>query len=447
MWFETDVLSAARRRFPDWFGFRQKAQGSSDSEGSTRRSSWPGIRPIRETETSKSDGSDGKHLDPEGHADSTWRMGWTDGRSALTSDAYLRLVQAEGAIADLERMDAARFAAETANARLSVATVTVEQIRRDLDDCEAELAERARDRRRNLGSYSVVLGFFYLIVGSLLLFADVPLSLLVSRALGLVADDVSLDDLRAVLADPLAYWEPLAVAIGLALLGVVFKMAADFFFHRTADQSTPWTKATARAFFIVLLILVTATIIAVGVIRGTTHRIDNGGLPQRTFQVLMERVASLGTVVFTLMALSFSVAGAVCFSSGASRTINAIRIRALEREVRRVRASHVRAVEVMAAERANADVQKQRLVTTQQSAGLDVELKSALYLHGYARGLTVPETVLEGSSIYERAKRYRDRLIATAVQRENINREQWRRGVETLESTEEAEAVKRAKNA
>jgi uncharacterized membrane protein len=425
MWFDTDVISAAARRFPNWFGLRGRAEDPAAIDAVPRLGGWPGVRPVRETESSKSDGSDGKHLDPEGHADSTWRMGWTDGRSAQPSESYLRLLRAEGALADQGRIEAATLATRQAEARARVNTVAAEHVTRDLERAESELEERARDRKQHLGAYSAILGIFYLTVGASLLFADVPLSLLVSRALGLLNEDLPLDDLSAVIADPLAYWEPLSVAIGLALLGVVFKMAADFF-HRTTAQHTKTTQRAGMVLFIVLTILVVTTIVAVGIIRGMTHTLDVAEMKEDAATKMMTDVSNLGLFVFTLMALSFAIGGAVCFSSGVSRLINAVRIRSLEKQVSDLRKDHIAAVQARESELAIVEVLKHKLDSVVSSSGLDVELKSALYLHGYGRGLTVPETALEGATLYDRARRYRDRLIATAVQRENTQREQWR---------------------
>lgn len=427
MWFDTDVISAATRRFPNWLGLRR---GSSAEPTRPPSSRWPTVHPLEETAPAKSDGSDGKHLNPEGHTNSEWRMGWTDGRGAQSTDAYLRVLHARSGFEQLERSEELRRAAVDAEAKMRIARARLDELNVDVEHCESEFDERSRERRQNLSAYAGGLGWFYIVTGVFLLAADVPLSLLVSRALGLKGGDedggLSIRNLADVVANPVAFWEPISVAIGLAALGIVFKMAADYFNHAHDRAKGTLRRGLGVAVFAVVIVLLIVTFVYVGRIRGMTHAVDLKTSPPDMVAAWRSQIPPTGMVVFTLMALSFAVAGAVCFSTGANRTMNARRFRMLGRERGRLRERRQAALTDFEMFKAKAEALRAQLSTAVDASALTVELRTSLYLHGYARGLAVPDTALDAASLFERARKYRDRLIATAVQRENILRERWR---------------------
>jgi hypothetical protein len=435
MWFDQNVSLSGRRLFPNWFGLRRettKAAGEKPTESPSAEGHidprWPVAHPIREEDPAKTDGSDGHHLNPEGHEDSAWRMGWTDGRSAQAKATYLRLVRAEASINELTRIENTARAAREAQAAVLIAGEERLQVRRDLDAVEDEYREHMRDSRTDRGSYSPGIGLFYAVVGVLLLAADVPLSLLVSRALGLKgageSANLSISNLRHVFANPLTFWEPLSIALGLAGLGIIFKMVADAL-HVPERLLTPATRRTRTVLFGALVALILLTFIGVGLLRGMVHSIENKELSAANVATLSGYLPMLSMAVFTLLALAFAAAGAVCFSSGTYRLTNVGRLQTSERHRLKLRELNREAIVEVERRRANADSLQAELQSRMEAAGLDIEFKTALYLHGYARGLAVPETAHKLSTLYDRARGYHERLLGSAVQRENGIRQRW----------------------
>lgn len=445
MWFETNIALARRRLFPNWLGFRRS---SGDLLADSQTATGPAARlsvldALPERTDAKSDGSNGKHLDPYAYKEPAWLTGWTDGRVGQPSQTHVDLVKAAARVEHLRALETLSVAAAAQAAELRLSERLAKEAEVKLTTAEACYTEVAAKRDNDRASFSLFLALLYVVTGFFLFLGDLPLSLLVAVGLDLVPNvpGLSIHNLGHVIANLHRFWEAVAVAIGIAALGIVFKMAADFFIETSVSPSRA-RRWAARIAFTAVTVLIVTTFVAVGVIRGVAHAVIKGTVPPAgstdfvgswTRALANEWSPLLGVVVFTLLALSFAVAGAVVFSAGAHRFLNVLRWR----EVRSgwAKSADAAAVAFERLENARSAVAASDVTMKSRIAAVEATeiLQTHLYLHGYGRGAAVPETKQLSTSLYDRSKQYLDHLIAAAVQRQNGTRSQWMNDFDTSE--------------
>ncbi len=103
-----------------------------------------------------------------------------------------------------------------------------------------------KERLGSPSSYSALLGLVYCVVAVVLWIADLPLSLLAADRLDIRSNYAQLADLTSLFQNWKSMWEPLAFAIGIAVLGLFFKFVADFFF-KPKLQRYVWMKVLSSS--------------------------------------------------------------------------------------------------------------------------------------------------------------------------------------------------------
>jgi hypothetical protein len=381
-----------------------------------------------------SDGGNGSHRPPENYGEKEWRIGWTDGRLGQIWTEMREVLKHLAEKRRLERKRDVEIAIKGATADAATATEALKRDEKELSRLEKQYEDISDHLDRAPSSYSVTVAVIFIVSAVVLMASDLPLSRMAAVGLGLTADDL------------IEQW---AVAAGIAILGIIFKLIADPF--TTPAYLLNKYVRVIRWFVcaIVLMVIVTGVsgaYILLGTIRndartmvaedrdsGTTGMVTPPVAPPPapvTAPVLpasradwMRKLAEVpaGTLTFIAMALAIPIVGGILLSTGLSRLHNASRYRHVVAAHGATRARFMKTFDENAQKMAT--IQKLQVELTTEEKIPDLANSAyALYLHGYERGYTSPETLRSGEGMAQRVKHNVEKWLAIAEQRQNEHR-------------------------
>jgi hypothetical protein len=396
----------------------------SDVVGATADDPITGLNGLRTTaafEGGWSDGSNGNHRAPLNYAEAPWRVGWTDGRVGQPREEHRDLLRIQ---ADYERSQLVLHRtreAEAARAQLAVAQIQEERLRASAEQAGRAFLPVRDDRSSHRGEYSRSIGWLYVVTATVLFLADLPLSFLAADALGIStsikmgARLVGVDDLRSLRQNWPALWEPLILALGIAALGLFFKVVADFFLSSEAKESK-----IARMARLLLLVLMVAGMIGTYVKLGALRSEDKliaAKLKEHKAPAL-NRLGDLSRDSFIFLAVVLPVIGAFLFAAGTKKVHNSDSFEELKSTVLGTQKELDTALD--ATSRARGDVAAaDAALLFARSEPLISDSLYVMYEHGYNRGYAAPESLFQGASVYERCLANVERWLGIALQHQN----------------------------
>lgn len=382
--------------------------------GNGERSHLPSILLEYDPEQGPSDGNNKKYRrSPAHYDDPTWHLGWTDGRLGQSEEASEKVLRAQVHVERQEEIRKARELAAAARAKVETLRPRLELALKEVTYAHSYYMRLWAERDKQSSRSSIPLGLMYLVFGLALFLADVPLSLqLVAQGFKIptrktllsgekVGVDMFFTDWWLVLSN-LA--EPLFLALGIALMGIVVKFFLDTIVFRDEDDP-PLNRTTQVAMYVAFALFVGSTI-SLGMFRSEIMRNIHGSI--LNYEVL----------TFICLTLTFPLAGGLCFSAGWRRLERARHFYFTRMRLRRVEQRH----DAIAAEFNEQSELVKSLEEALDREGEDltssrVELRRNLYLHGYYRGRNVPETLDAGESLYGFCQRALRRALARKVRR------------------------------
>lgn len=393
-------------KFPIWPG----GNGSGDAE-------IPGIVPENDPALAPSDGNNRKYNRPSARYDSEdWGLGWSDGRLGQPPDTEADLLVARAAVEREEELRKTRTQRAAAQAKALALKNRLDLLADEIEHLRPHHRRLSDRRQRHSSESSLPLASMYLAFGALLFLADVPLSLT------LVADGFDIPTwytipgtdktvyVSGIFSEPrlvLYYlWEAMLLALGIALIGIIVKFFVDAVILRDEEEDPPRNRWVVGGITAAFLLFVACTL-SLGQFRAGI-RAATATKPPVPYE----------TLTFILLTLTFPIAGGFCFSAGWRRLerakhyyLTSLRLRRLERRQQRAFADYGDASESVA----NFDQ-----IIGVAGDGLAVSranLKKNVYLHGYYRGLNVPETRDADESLYGFCEKTLSRMLARKVRR------------------------------
>jgi len=396
-----EVTATGQKPLLNWPGLRNETSPTADAVAPSVVARRPvpeelqfvlESRLVTERPPETSDGSAPDGLSPSRYEHGLWRAGWTDGRLGQTPDPQLQLVASQGALTrSLRSAEASRKLADATAAEQHQRYIS-EQYRKRWNDISAEYDRLIADRRENSVAYSKGMAWVYLLFGILIFVADMPLSFKVAPTLGVSLraninnEPVSTSNLGDLFANIGAFWEPVAVAVGIAALTIAFKIVIDKI-HRPFGHETRWSRLISSMF---MFGFIAAAVGAFVLIARARADYDAG-------------TETDNTMLFTVLAIMFPLVSGYCFSMARAAWQNTAHFQHVTREHAVVWQQSVGANEAI--ERASAAV-----VATQKELDLiehdtvEGDFLKNIYLHGYQRGRCVPETADQQASLFDRCE-------------------------------------------
>lgn len=342
--------------------------------------------------------------------------------------------------------------------RVSVPLQTRLQGSRDRKEKAAAILKQAEDYRHDVNTreqlypkqFARSIAWLYIIIGFLLVLADIPLSLMVTeRIFDFEHSDVfhSIKDLLNIpIGDKCTSlsshmfkvltgnWQLVIMTMGVALSAIYFKVFYDDFmayptdkavgqfrqltFNRRKNASIPSEddkKIELEKILkkhkqknigkVVILIFTLSTIVILGLLRAEVE----GG-------------STLNHLMYIMLTILFPMIGGILFSLGMGNFHNRYERRFAEKNFNNKMKEHTKAIEEFTA--CEMDVSTYESFIKKCEGGIVRDnfekMFQHCYLHGYQRGVVNPDKNLD---MYDRAQRFRDRLLATksneALQRAN----------------------------
>jgi hypothetical protein len=351
----------------------------------------------------RSDGASGSQLPPSRYDHPLWALAWTDGRLGASEETQVGLIDAQAELTRQERLAAARAVQEDAAAAERTAREKNDIAHAEWDDADKEFRTVTDERRHDPAAFSRALGGLYGIAAFFILLADLPLSFLVAYALNMRTADkkrgISLDDVRSIFQHADQLWQALAVGLGIAALTIAFKLIIDYF-QRPADARNAFIRWGR---FILLALVFIATIgvfVIIGLVRAKGADPNGEGVPSWLEQAL-----------FTSLALLFPIVAAFCLSMLRQTFQNAARAKAAKKA--REKASPRYQETLRGHEEAVAALRKaDAALKAIEEDHVEQRFLAQLYLHGYARGWTVPSTRHPNDSLFDRCQRLMHESLA-----------------------------------
>jgi hypothetical protein len=360
----------------------------------------------------RSDGSSGDPLHAARYEHGLWKIAWSDGRLGVNPDAQNELIRAQATITRQTRIARVRAELENAQAAENFRKEDYWRARSDWEGAKKEHDDVSAQQRRDPAGFSRLVPWLYIAFALAILVADLPLSLLVAKSLGV---DVRTDarDLVALLQDWSKSWDAIAVSLGVAALTIAFKLVIDRLYVRddeSESRAIRYVRATLR-----ITVLVTATLatisafFVIGRVRAfqMTSKDPNAAIPFEDLQYL-----------FTVLAILFPVVAAYCLSMARLCWQNAKRLRlaakARDKAWHRFRLAQEPYEATQAAR--SAVESRLRAMSLEQ---IDEMFLRELYTHAFDRGWAVPETRLPTASLYDRCERLMHRALARIEQLDN----------------------------
>jgi len=371
------------------------------------------------------------------YAEKLWNVGWTDGAAGQPPEHGERLIQAHDDDRSHRIVTELNHLKTRADSRAAASKERLERMTSDLSGTRAELSELEGLRRRDQTEFSLITGVLYIFVALILLLSDMPLSLsLVAEGFHLrlskeidgrkiVVDDIFSPDWQNVLR---YLWQPIILAVGIACLGIFFKIVTDYLLSSAEDapRDSRFAKAfkwMRRVFFALALLLMLGGLWSIGTLRARQQALAAAEESGSTAAASQVESADLWTNrSFITLAITLPLIGGICFSVGSKRVQRFVqlwmaRLRAAWQGWRADREREGRIVQE--SESAFLGQELQRLATREG----DVDLTAlSVYLHGYTRGLTMPQKLEPHRSLYSHCKDVLQQWIAAGVQEGTIER-------------------------
>jgi hypothetical protein len=262
-----------------------------------------------------------------------WSLGFSDGLAGQPAEDNVALIRQFASRRKTDRLIKLGHELAVSESEKAVA----DQARTDLQTAIGQNT-RKRDallarREKKPHEFSPLSGAAFLIVSLMLILSDIPLTIqFVGQALDM-ADVVERPDesgniqqlhIVNMIFGPmrreaaLALWEVAALALGIAMLGMFFKLTADFLLGDSEFFSRyPWLvhirPALQAVFFLTAFILVCRTLWSMGALRAavSTAKHTHGAIPP-----------ALVNMTYTMLAIALPVIGGICFSLGQKRLQN-----------------------------------------------------------------------------------------------------------------------------
>ena len=454
--------------------FREMLDELSNSENGAKgydidpfiQPEYPQVPDERKNSPDPSDGNNKKYRKPPyEYLDTDWHLGWTDGRCGQSQTVNSEIIKARVQVEaeqELHGVQSEIAAKETRIAGLNDLLERRKPRLRKQEDLHDRLSEK---RNKNFLEFSRPLGYVYLLFAILLFLADIPLSLkLVASGFQVPVEadlppDVSrIGSSPKLLIDHLLFhpwyvfgmfWESMALAAGIAFLGIIVKYYVDLIVLRDSETKRPgWLPISVLT---LILFGFGATTFFLGNFRAeqqsqavrreieTNLRKENSEnltfnqrYPNASRVVFQEndidgevtkrfnqKQALTGskwlTQTFIALTLLLPVVGGVCFSASGIRLRNAKQCRLAFSDYKKIEAE----CDMLSLRSKKEEGELQGLRDKLKIIEKDPDrlksreaLKLSLYLHGYARGRTVPETLEEGASLYDRCEKTVIKLLA-----------------------------------
>ncbi|HVI76856.1 MAG TPA: hypothetical protein VM715_01585, partial [Candidatus Acidoferrum sp.] len=363
-----------------------------------------------ESSEAASDGSNGEHRAPERYANELWLLGWTDGRLGKSHQFQEAVVTAHTALLREQLRRQANHSYVSAEARHSTAETLAGLRSQEWETVQRDFDELTAAQRENPSMFSKQVGFVFLLFGLLVFIADMPFAFIAAGAVKIATQatvpgsngaTVSVTNLDQLFRYAGLLWQPIAFALGLAGLTVMFKVFADAV-QKWQREPNPWLKTLAWLFLGVAFLSVISTFILVGIVRG---------------QTVAGIVSPYSIALFTLLGIIFPFVAGFCFSIAKATIQNAARFRSLQEVRSDLWAKYIAARENL--ERAKAAVTQAIAEQEVVDTTIFQNIATAVYLHGYARGRCAPETLYDSEGLYDRARRQIIRWVAMIPQLEN----------------------------
>lgn len=325
-----------------------------------------------------------------------------------------------------------------------------------------EILKQAEDYRHDINTreqlypkqFSKSVARLYLVIGVLLVLADIPLALMVTekifdferadafhriRDLMIIPNGDKCTNIWGHFLKTLASnWQLVIMTMGVALSAIYFKVFYDDFLAYPVDKAIrqdklltarnrPTNPADLESFekqrteelekmakkrlYIqrtkaIILVFTLVTIIVLGIVRASTEEGSNAG----------------SSLMYILLTILFPLIGGILFSLGMGNFHNRHEQQHAEKYFADKRDEYQETVEYFAACEQNVSTYNAFIKKCQDNIVRDnfEKLFHHCYLHGYQRGVVNPDKDLD---MYDRAQRFRDRLLATksneALQRIN----------------------------
>jgi hypothetical protein len=321
-----------------------------------------------------------------------WNLGWSDGLTGQPSDENIELIRKFATTRKERRVDKLRDDLAKAEGTLTDAEERAGDARVAIKRTEERLDDLLEYRKQKPHEFSPLSGIAFLVVSIILIISDIPLTIqFVGKALGMKLsveaynnDTGHVEKLHIVniLFGPLrtkaavGLWEVAALALGIAMLGMFFKLTADFLLgDRKFFARYPWLvhvrPALQTIFFLAAFGLTCVTLWDMGALRAAAA---HGKPPD-----------NLVDATYKLLAIALPGIGGICFSLGQKRLQNwweLLTVRILNVWHRRALrlASHRAAIEKAASRSLNETIDREMKPQEETS------VPEKIYMHAYDRG-------------------------------------------------------------
>jgi hypothetical protein len=322
-----------------------------------------------------SDSSNEKHTKiPESINTQCWNIGWTDGRLGQDPQTGLSAADSQATIDWYNSLDSAYFDIAKDEATMQGYLILKERATEKLKKINDYL-----DRVEFDGKHPRVsgwLGGFYILVAALLVFADVPVTFnSISNVFELDEPDVFLNRL---------IW-PLSIAVGLSSTFIKYYLDEVL-----SNKNSKW-------YLYIILVLLSLTLLSLGLTRNFANSELNGSedgtnyfewFKISTFVLLTFILPVIGGVVFYAGMKEVRFFYLVVQRSGFEKDLDQ-----LNKKYEICRHRTVAKRKILEREELQKDARNSIAI-----------LYKSIYEHGYSRGQSIPETLYETESLYERCE-------------------------------------------
>lgn len=371
-----------------------------------------------------------------------WSLGWTDGRLGQPSDTNENLLLARGKLRRERGIQAMKAKLSLNQAKLPDLEAQVTRVREFLSNTMSQYTEIVKDRAGRFHDFSYTLGSFYIVVAVVLFLSDIPLTLkLVAKGFDLKTEVKNtqgqtlygVDELLVRTSSViLQLWEPLTLALGIALAGVFIKIFLDDVIFREASEVRKKRIVTLSLIGIVFL----GTIVVLGFFRSQTQnklsqndlariqveraeQLRSQGVSESEIQRLLgeltvQQESNVEIATFVLLTVTLPLVAGACFSAGWRRIKDTQRYRQLKKEIKKLEGSLQAASSSFHS--ALSEIESAKIWLQLNAVAPDVDAETLqelnLYRHGYLRGINVPETIDHGLTLYDRVQRSAQKILA-----------------------------------
>lgn len=371
-----------------------------------------------------------------------WSLGWTDGRLGQPLETNEALLVARGKLRRVTRLQAMKAKLSLNEAKLPDLQAQITRVRDLLTNAMSHYTSILTDRAGRFHEFSYGLGVFYMVVAVILFLSDIPLTLkLVAKGFELKTEETNaagqivfgLDDL--LVYGPTVFlklWEPLALALGIALAGVFLKLFLDDVIFRQAPE-VRWKRTIALSIILGGFIF---TMIVLGIFRSQIQDtvvqnelnktraqqeqvLRNGGHTESQILDLLgprqvHKQNGIETATFIALTLALPLIAGACFSAGWRRFKDTQRYNQLKKEIKQLENNLDSASASFQSAVSEIESAKIWLELNADSSDADAETQQELnlYRHGYLRGVNVPETIDHGLPFYDRVQRSAQKILA-----------------------------------